>query len=126
MTLTYLFNGDEYEFDIGYGEVLDYVESMTPDEAFELVEEGFYMLDKERQHEILKVAEETNFACPDFAKWIEDDISFCVDEIIMEPDNLYRLEDELHDFYEDTAFNQYQDSTMDSYEYNGHTQSDFY
>ena len=126
MTLTYMFNGEEFEFDITYSKVVDYVESLSAEEAIELVKDCFYELEKDIQHEILNEVEEPNFACPDFGKWIADDVGFCVDEIIMEPDNLYRLEDELHDFYEDEAYNNYKDSTMNPYEEIGMNPSDFF
>lgn len=126
MILTYLFNGEEFDYSLGLSEIQDYVESLSSDEAVDLVKESFYVLDKDTQHDILRAADEPNFACPNFAQWVEDDLSFCVSEIIMEPDALYRLEDELHDFYEDDAYNRFTDSQMDDYESRGLKPSDFY
>ena len=130
MTRTYKFDSEDdygFEKDINQKDIKEYFESLTEEEKEEAIKAAFNSCDKETQHEILAEMQEPNFACPDFSRWLEEDIDFCVD-IFTECEDLF--EDELHDFFEDAAYKEwsyesrYADSS-DDYEQRGLNRSIF-
>lgn len=131
MTLTYKFDPDDdygFEKDLDIKDIKRYFESLTEDEKVDALKTAFESCTKEDQHYLLQQWDEPNFACPDFARWIIEDIDYCVD-IIVEAEDLF--EDELHDFFEDEAYEdwsyeeQYKDPS-DPYEQRGLRRSDFF
>lgn len=117
MTLQYYFGGydgeEPYQKDLEMWEIEDYLKTLPVDELAGLVQEGFELLDKEEQHDILTDMGEPNFACPDYERWVRDEWQFCV-ELITDDSILERLEDELHDFFEDEAGEEYAEQIADA------------
>lgn len=130
MTLTYKFDPEDYygfEKDISQKDIREYFESLTEEEKTDAIKTAFNSFDKESQHEILEEMQEPNFACPDFSRWIEEDLDFCID-IFTEAEDLF--EDELHDFFENEAYKEwsYEEShrdPIDDYEQRGLNRSIF-
>jgi hypothetical protein len=130
MTLTYKFDPEDdygFEKDLSQKDLKEYFESLTTEEKVEAIETAFKSFSKDDQHEILAEMDEPNFACPDFARWIEEDIDYCLD-LFTEAEHLF--EDELHDYFEDEAYKewsyeeQYKDPS-DPYEQRGLNRSIF-
>lgn len=130
MTLRYYF-GDEYsepfEKDLDLWEIEEYLKTLPTDELVDLVQDGFELLDKSEQHDILTDMEEQNFACPDYERWIKDDWDFCV-ELITDDSILSRMEDELREYFEDEAMAEYeeQEAEGDPMSAVGMSQRDFF
>lgn len=128
MTLTYKFDPEDdygFEKDLSQKDIKEYFESLTEDEKIEAIKAAFESFDKEAQHDILGEMKEPNFACPDFSRWVEEDIDYCLD-LFTEAEDLF--EDELHDHFEEKAYAQYQDGESfrrDAYRYNGVSPDDF-
>ena len=112
MTLRYDFDGELFEKDLDMWQIEEYLSTLHPQELVELVQEGFELLSKDEQHEILTDMGEPNFACPDYDRWLTDEWQFCV-ELITDDSILERLEDELHDYFEDEAMKEHQEQVAD-------------
>lgn len=131
MTLTYKFDPEDdygFEKDLSQREVEEYFKSLSADEIVEALKTAFYTLTKDDQHFVLGEMQEPNFACPDFARWIEEDIDYCLDILVEAED---QFEDELHDYYEDKAYKEwrYEEAHKDPddpYAQRGLRYSDFY
>ena len=129
MTLTYKFDPEDnygFEKDLSQGDMEKYFHSLSTEEQMDAVKASFESFSKEDQHNILKDMEEANWACPDFGRWLEEDIDFCID-LFLEAEDLF--EDELHDFFEDEAYNEYESEPRhlsDPYREIGMRHSDFY
>lgn len=111
MTLRYYFGGgysEPFEKDLDLWEIEEYLKTLPTDELVVLVQDGFELLDKSEQHDILTDMKEQNFACPDYEKWLKDDWNFCV-ELITDDSILERLEDELREYFEDEAMAEYEE-----------------
>ena len=107
-------------------EIEEYLKTLPTDELVDLVQDGFELLDKSEQHDILTDMEEQNFACPDYERWIKDDWNFCV-ELITDDSILERMEDELREYFEDEAMAEYeeQEAEGDPMSAVGMSQKDF-
>lgn len=131
MTLWYNFTGDEsedFEYDLSYTEIEKYLMNLPNEELVDAFKQSFESLPKTEQIRLLAERGERNFACPDFLKWIEDDKYWVVTEFIMDNEILELFEDELHDEFEEKAYEKYQDEQSfkkDPYAYNGLNRADF-
>ena len=128
MTLWYNFNEDEFEYDLTYTKIENYLLSLPSEELVDAFEQSFEALPKEEQIRLLAERGEKNFECPNFLQWIEDDKQWVVSEFIMDSEILELFRDELHDEFEEEAYQQYSDGVAyrrDPYSYNGLNRSDF-
>jgi hypothetical protein len=131
MTLTYKFDPEDYfgfEKDIDQSDIKKYIDSLTEEEKASAIKDAFYSFSKKDQHDILEEINERNFACPDFNRWLEEDPDYCLD-LIVEAD--YLFEDELHDFFENEAYEEWEYEEMhkdpdDPYEVRGLNRADFF
>ena len=132
ITLTYYFGRyeDEFEYEPDLIDVKDYFEkNLSNEEIAQYVQEWFEDLPKEDQHDILESFEEPNYACPNFLRWVEEDKDWCITEVLMDESMIELFEDELHDYFEEEAGEQWEDAEAyrrDPYAYNGVKQSDFF
>jgi hypothetical protein len=130
MTLRYYFGGyndaEPFEKDLDLGDIETYLRTLPANELAELVQEGFELLDSDERFDILTDMGEPNFACPDYKRWVRDEWDFCV-ELVTDDSILVRLGDELHDFFEDEAGEEYaeQHSGADPMRAVGMRQKDF-
>ena len=133
MTLTYRFDSEDYQGfdkDLTQSNIEEYLQTLPVEELAGLVKDSFHLYSKEDQHQILTDVKEPNFACPDFTRWITDEWDLCV-ELVMESETLDRLEDELHDYFEDEARREWEYEEAhkdpdDPYLARGLRRSDFY
>lgn len=134
MTLWYNFGGDdihedeEFEYDLSYKEIENYLMKLPSEELEDAFKQSFENLPKEEQIRLLAERGEKNFACPNFLQWIEDDKRWVVSEFLMDNEILALFKDELHDEFEEKAYEQYQDVVAyrrDPYSYNGLNRRDF-
>jgi hypothetical protein len=126
MTLVYKFSSEDdygYEKDLSESDIAEYLNSLEKDDLASLVRDVFYLLRKDEQHSILTDLEEPNFACPDFKRWAEEEMDLCI-ELMM--DDIYQLEDEMHDYFEDEAYKEWRSQgSNDPYKEIGMKPSDF-
>lgn len=133
MTLTYRFDPDDYngfEKDLTQSDIEEYLQTLPTEEVVGLVKDSFNLYTKEDQHQILADVNEPNFACPNFERWVADEWDLCV-ELVMEAETLYRMEDELHDYFEDAAYKEWtyeqeHKDPDDEYAQRGLSRADFY
>ena len=129
MTLWYDFDGETFEYDAKYSEIEDYLMSLPNEELQDVFAEAFYKLPKDEQISLLQERGEPNFACPNFMAWLNDDKQWVVSELLMDNESLAHFEDELHDEFEERAYEQFKDGQThrrNPYAYNGVNPDDFY
>ena len=128
MTLWYNFDENEFEYDLRYIDIENYLMNLPSEELVDAFKQAFESLPKEEQIRLLAERGEKNFACPNFLKWIEDDKKWVISEFLMDNEILELFKDELHDEFEEKAYLKYQDAIAykrNPYSYNGLNRKDF-
>lgn len=132
MTLWYNFGSDDYdefEYDVSLSQLRNFFMSLPSEELVDAFQQAFEALPKEDQYAILDERGEKNFACPNYLAWIDDDKEWVISEFLLNNDILELFEDDLHDYFEEEAAEQWRDAEeyrKDPYAYNGVKRSDFY
>ena len=127
MTLEYEFGSRQgtFEYDLDYSEIMNYFQSLTDSDLVELMMGAWDKMSKDEQLNILY--EMNSPQGPQFDQWVEDDREWCIETFAY--DHLEDYEDELHDYYEDKAYEDYIDcggKPSDPYDDIGMSPSDFY
>ena len=131
MTLWYNFGSDDYdefEYDVSLSQLRNFFMSLPNEELVDAFKQAFEALPKEEQIRLLAERGEKNFACPNFLQWIEDDKEWVISEFLMDNEILELFKDDLHDEFEESAYEQYSDKAAykrDPYYYNGLNRRDF-